>query len=158
LPDCLSVDAFVVEQLSKIQTDFAYAREFMQRQATVRACRYDLRVRETSFRPGDFVWYFYPRRRSGLKDKWSKTYIGPYQVLDKLSPVLYRIRKTPKSQPLIVYVDKLKKVEGELPTDALDATLDPDPEDILEDAQSSEMLPERPKRVSRKPARFSDND
>jgi transposase InsO family protein len=160
LPDCLSVDAFIVEQLSKIQTDFAYAREFMQRQATVRACRYDLRVRETSFRPGDFVWYFYPRRRSGLKDKWSKTYIGPYQVLDKLSPVLYRIRKTPKSQPLIVYVDKLKKVEGELPSDkdALDVTLDPNPEDILEDAQSSEMLPERPKRMSRKPARFCDSD
>ena len=93
-----------------------------------------------------------------MKDKWSKTYIGPYQVLDKLSPVLYRIRKTPKSQPLIVYVDKLKKVEGELPSDkdALDVTLDPDPEDILEDAQSSELLPDRPRRTSRKPARFSD--
>jgi hypothetical protein len=156
LPDRLSTDAFVVDQLERMQIDFQCVREFMQRQASTRAFRYDLRVKETSFQPGDLVWYFYPRRRTGLKDKWNKNYTGPYQVLDKLSPVLYRIRKSSKSPPLIVYVDKLKLVEGDFfpMENDVRAPVGFEPEDVLDDTSLLGQEIVRPKRMTQKPVRF----
>lgn len=115
LPDRLCSDEYVLKPVQRIQDDFSVARTFMQRLATIRADRYDLRVRPVSFEPGDLVWYFYPRKRSGLKEKWTRFYTGPYRVLERLSSVLYRIRRSPRSQPQVVYVDKLKRFEGEDP-------------------------------------------
>jgi len=36
-------------------------------------------------------------------------------VIDKLGPVNYRIQKSPKADPIIVHVDKLKMFEGTTP-------------------------------------------
>jgi len=164
LDDCLvmqdlsSTDDYVATQLLRMQTDFTAAREFMQRQATTRANRYDLRVKPTVFAPGDHVYYFYPRRRSGIKDKWSRWYTGPYQVIEQLSPVLYKIQKNPRSQPKIVYVDKLKRVVGEVvperPVQVPSGFEPADPPIDLESVDSSFQLGNRPKRRIVKPVRF----
>ena len=158
-PELLSPDDYVAVQLNRMQTDFTVAREFMQRQATTRANRYDLKVKPRVFAPGDLVYYFYPRRRSGLKDKWSRWYTGPYQVMEQLSSVLYKIQKNPRSQPKIVYVDKLKKVVGgeENFERSLPAPSGFEPADLpfdLESVDSSFQLGNRPKRRIVKPVRF----
>jgi hypothetical protein len=113
-----TTDDFVASQMIKMQDNFGVARKFMQRQATSRAFRYDLRVKPTSFPIGSRVWYFYPRRRTGLKDKWAKFYTGPYEVVEQVNSVLYKIRKSARSQPMLVYIDKLKLCEGEMPRDS----------------------------------------
>ena len=115
---CLTTDDFVASQIEKMHNNFDVARKFMQRQATTRAFRYDLRVKPASFPVGSLVWYFYPRKRPGLKDKWAKFYTGPYEVLEQVNSVLYKIRKSARSRPMLVYVDKLKLCEGEMPRDS----------------------------------------
>ena len=122
-----TTDDFVAMQIENMQNNFETARKFMQRQATNRAFRYDLRVKPASFPVGSMVWYFYPRRRPGLKDKWAKLYTGPYEVVEQVNSVLYKIRKSARSRPMMVYVDKLKLVEGMVPQDQEER---PPPEDF----------------------------
>ncbi|PGH38099.1 MAG: hypothetical protein CRN43_17290, partial [Candidatus Nephrothrix sp. EaCA] len=91
------------------------ARDCMRRRAEIRAYKYDLRVKPKEFPVNSFVWYFYPRKRAGLKEKWLKFYTGPYKVEQRVGPVLYQIRKSPRAKAQLVYVDKLKPYVGDLP-------------------------------------------
>lgn len=50
-----------------------------------------------------------------MKDKWTSWFVGPVKVEKKVGPVLYQIRKSPRSQAQLVYVDKLKPCFGDLP-------------------------------------------
>jgi len=152
-----NVNEFVLSQSVRMQADFRIAREFLQRQATVRALKYNLRVKEAAFLPGQLVWYFYPRKRAGLKEKWTKLYTGPYRVEAQLSPVLYRIRKSPKSQAKLVYVDKLKLVEGDPRTFGEETAAPASYAPATEEIEGDEDVPtvrSRPSRCIKKPARF----
>jgi len=40
--------------------------------------RYDARVKAIQFKPGDFVWFFSPRKKQGLSRKWQLMTVGPY--------------------------------------------------------------------------------
>lgn len=121
LGDCLlrepqsTGDDSLASRLQNIQRDFAAARECMKRQATRRAFRYDLRVRPATFRVGQWVWLYYPRRRPGIKDKWAKWYTGPFRIMGQVGPVLYRVQKSMRAHAQLVYVDKLKPYFGETP-------------------------------------------
>src|SRR5678815_5573989 len=77
----------------------------------------NLRARPAKFSPGQWVWYYCPRRITGVKVKWAKFYDGPYKILSQVGPVLYRIQRSARSLPKLVYVDKLKLFEGESPKD-----------------------------------------
>ena len=76
---------------------------------------YDANVNMKSFKPMDFVYYYYPRRYQGRSSKWSKFYTGPYRVEKGLNDVNYVIRKTPRSKPLVVHADKLQLYYGTTP-------------------------------------------
>ena len=45
--------------------------------------------------------------------KWARFYDGPYKILDQVGPVLYRVQRSARSLPKLVYVDKLKPYSGE---------------------------------------------
>jgi hypothetical protein len=128
LPVCansLNVVHFVMEQENVIKTAFAEVREFSQRLANVRASRYNLRVRPAVFKPGDWVWLYYPRRRPKIKEKWAKYFVGPVKILEQLSPVLFKVQKSKRALPQLVYIDKLKLFEGRPPDDWEPKEMDP---------------------------------
>ena len=60
------------------------------------------------FSPGDQVYYFCPRRRVGLSPKWQQYYDGPFEVVEVLGPVTYRIRRSARSRAFVTHADKLK--------------------------------------------------
>ena len=146
---------FVYERGQRIQSVAALARECMKTQQEVRAFRYDTRVKSKEFQIGQLVLYFYPRRRQGLKDKWESYYVGPFKVESKVGPVLYQIRKTPRSQAKLVYVDKLKLFHGPLP--ACWGGMEPE-EDVApflpEEIENDLPLTSRPKRQINPPVRY----
>lgn len=110
-------DDYVLTRAKHVQHAFTLARASMKRQAISRACRYDLRVRPATFTVGSWVWYYYPRKRPGIKDKWARWYTGPYKIIEQLGPVLYKIQSSRRAQPKVVYVDKLKRYYGDTPKD-----------------------------------------
>ncbi|GFS63502.1 transposon Ty3-I Gag-Pol polyprotein [Trichonephila clavipes] len=45
-----------------------------------------------SYAPGDLVWVYTPVRKVGLSEKLLRRYFGPYQVLSRLSAVIYEVQ------------------------------------------------------------------
>ena len=98
-----------------MQNSYRIVREQLLKTAERRKKSYDLRVKPQQFMEGDWVYYYYPRVHTGRKAKWTKFFTGPFFIVSALSPVLYRIQKSPRSTPIVVHVDKLKAFHGNPP-------------------------------------------
>ena len=57
---------------------------------------------------GDQVWYYRPARKKGVCPKLQSFWEGPFTVVQKINPVLYRIKSSRGSQSMVVNVQKLK--------------------------------------------------
>ncbi|KAL1248034.1 hypothetical protein QQF64_023410 [Cirrhinus molitorella] len=87
-----------LEELQKhLRTAFAFAQQQLQKSAEGRKAYYDQKASREELEVGDKVWYYHfsppqqtaPHRLSKeLLPHWT----GPYEIVDKLSPVAYRIR------------------------------------------------------------------
>ena len=97
-----------MQQQVRFREAYQLARNHLKATAELRKAYYDIGVRSTTFKIGDRVWYFYPRRYVGRSRKWQFAYVGPYVVSKKLTDVTYLIKKTPKERGIVVHVDKLK--------------------------------------------------
>ena len=107
----LSVDDFVARTQKEMHYAYNLAREQLATQMSRRKTYYEMNLKPRQFQPGDWVWYFYPRRRQGRSQKWERMYVGPFLIIDQCSPVTFQIQKSEKADPQIVHVDKLKLAE-----------------------------------------------
>ena len=64
------------------------------------------------FQRGDPVWLHNRRRKKGRTPKLQRPWEGPYLVTSRLDDLIYRIQKGPRSGPMVVHVDRLKKYQG----------------------------------------------
>ena len=64
------------------------------------------------FERGDPVWLHNPRRKKGRTPKLQRPWEGPYLVTSCIDDLVYRIQKGPRSKPMVVHVDRLKKYQG----------------------------------------------
>jgi len=100
---------FVNKTKERMTEAYTLAREHLRVAAEHQKSYYDVRVRHTEFREGDWVWYWYPRRYRAKSPKWQKSYVGPYRVMRKIPPTNYVLQKSDKAKPFVVHADKLKK-------------------------------------------------
>ena len=63
-------------------------------------------------RIGDRVWLFVPAVKTGRTKKLASLWRGPYTVIDKLSPVNYRIQLIGTTKSLVVHRNRLKLCYG----------------------------------------------
>jgi transposase InsO family protein len=98
----------------RVRTEQAYrlVREHLATAAQRRKETYDTKVNEATFRCGDWVWYYYPRRRNGRSAKWSSFYTGPFEVVKEIPPCNYVLQKSQRAKPFVVHGDKLKLCYG----------------------------------------------
>jgi len=73
-----SVDQFVADRQHMMRDVYSAVREHLQRAAERRKKNYDVRVKQTQFKEGDLVWYYYPRRYTKKSPKWQNFYTGPF--------------------------------------------------------------------------------
>ena len=64
-------------------------------------------------RVGDRVWLFVPAVKAGRTKKLASLWRGPYTVIDKTSPVNYRIQLIGTTQTLVVHRNRIKLCYGE---------------------------------------------
>jgi len=105
----------------------------------------------------------------GRSPKWQRFYSGPFLVIEKLASVNLRIKRSPRANPMVVHVDKVKHCMGTIPvswfgTDiyqVIPLALEPYALPILfggvdrsspDDVDSNVVT--RPKRYTAVPARF----
>ena len=78
-----SYDSFVSEQQDRLRSAFSLARESLGKATSRNKKSYDLRARPCEFQPGTWVWLYSPRRFVGRTPKWTKTYSGPYLIVER---------------------------------------------------------------------------
>lgn len=67
------------------------------------------------FTSGSWVWRWYPPKAN---QKLGLGWVGPYLVMEEITPWVYKIQKQENARPINVHVDHLKPLEGEdHPTD-----------------------------------------
>ena len=104
-----SVDEFVMRQQELAEDAFQLVRQHLGQNASRRKSTYDMRVRKAEYSVGDWVWYHYPRKFTQKSPKWQRNYTGPYKIVRAIEPVNFVLRKTPRSAPFVVHMDKIKK-------------------------------------------------
>ena len=68
---------------------------------------YDSHVKPVQYAPGDKVFMFHPIKKLGLSPKLQRLWTGPWEVVERISEVVYRIRMEKKGR--VVHCDLLKK-------------------------------------------------
>uniref|UniRef100_A0A5S6QFT1 Integrase zinc-binding domain-containing protein n=1 Tax=Trichuris muris TaxID=70415 RepID=A0A5S6QFT1_TRIMR len=105
-----------VHHLSKLLDQLDDAMRDRTSQAASRRKRYyDLRANPQRFEIGDHVLLFSPRIHSGQKRKFRKPWTGPYQIVEQLSTVTYRIQHLRRRDVVhVVHEDRLKHCPDDL--------------------------------------------
>ena len=104
-----SIDEFVVRQQELAEDAFKLVRQHLGQNASRRKSTYDIRVRKAEYLVGDWVWYYYPRAFTQKSPKWQRYYMGPYKIIRMIEPVNFVLRKTTRSAPFVIHMDKIKK-------------------------------------------------
>ena len=107
-PQPLSPNDYADHLVGLLSDAYEDARAHLGRSAERNKRYYDYRSRPVTYKVGDRVWVYSPRRYKGRNRKWQLCYSGPYEVLRCVNPVNYVVRKGPRAQPFTVHVDKLK--------------------------------------------------
>jgi transposase InsO family protein len=154
-----TTDDYVRQLQEKLEKAYSIVRVNTRAAAERQKRYYDSSVRGAQFAPEQFVWVYYPRRRRGRYPKWSSYYVGPCRVERRINDVNYVVRRTPRSKPWVVHVDKMKSYEGDVPDCWHRESDDGESRDAEEVAALGDDGVEgqgRPRRVVRRPVRFED--
>ena len=104
-----SYSEYVATHQGRLEVAFKLTREHLKKTAERSKEYYDHKVKVVKYSRGDWVYYFNPRKITGLGTKWARNYTGPFLVTEVLGGVNYRLQRTASSKSFVVHVDKLKK-------------------------------------------------
>ena len=96
-------------RLAKAHT---HARQWLRTAGYEMKARYDMRTEDPVYKVGDLVWLYNPRRKKGLSPKLQSPWEGPWEVVEKLTDVTYRIRRGARQRSRVVHSDRLWAYHG----------------------------------------------
>jgi len=108
-------DQFTETLRDRMTQAYGSVREQLQQSAGYNKRYYDIGVRPSHYKAGQWVWCYNPRKFPGKQMKWTQQYEGPYLILKMMSTVVAKIQQSSRTKPKFVHVDELKKFEGEAP-------------------------------------------
>ena len=106
---------YVDKLRERLQTAHSVAPKYIEKSAKTQKDRYDAKIFETSFLPGDLVWYLVESCRPGKCLKLEPNYTGPYVVICRFNSLNLKIQMSKSATTKVVYHNKLKKYEGDNP-------------------------------------------
>ena len=84
--------------VQKVELAQNLASENLQRAQQKMKDYYDQKTKEPVFEVGQRVWVYTPRTRKGLSKKLMHNWLGPYRIVEKLSPVHFKLRTIAKKK------------------------------------------------------------
>ena len=109
-----NADEYALQAIERLQEAARFVRSYTGKQIQHMKQNYDASVRPKQFEENDEVLLFDPRKKRGKYTKWSVTWIGPFQVQKRLNSCNYVLRKSAKSRPFVVHVDRMRRYLHEL--------------------------------------------
>ena len=95
--------------VEKVELAQNLARENLQRAQRKMNDYYDQKRKEPVFEVGQRVWVYTPRTRKGLSKKLIHNWLGPYRIVEKSSPVHFKLRTiTNKKVAFSCHADRMK--------------------------------------------------
>ena len=83
------------------------ARENIQRPQQKMKDYYDQKTKQPVFEVGQRFWVYTPRTRKGLFKKLTHNWLGPYRIVEKLSPVHFKLRTIANKKKLLSRVTQI---------------------------------------------------
>ena len=105
--DFMSYPQYVQQLHHKFKDAFSLAREKVSTGQKRQKAAHDHRSQGTELKVGDRVWLYVPAVKSGRTKKLSSLWRGPYTVLDRTSPVNYRIQLIGSVVSVVVHRNRL---------------------------------------------------
>ena len=107
-----------VEYVEKLRTDLeqvhAVAREHIKCRSDKQKKHYDLKSHIRRYEECDLVWIHNPAKKKGISPKLTRSWEGPYMIVNRLSDVTYRIKGGLRAKLKVVHFDRLKPYLGEV--------------------------------------------
>lgn len=97
--------------LDRLEEVHQVARDKLLKAANDLKRRYNARTVMPTFKEGEQVWCFLPRRRVGYCPKLQSSWVGPCTVKKRITDVVYRI-KLPSGRNYVVHADRLANYKG----------------------------------------------
>jgi len=110
-----SVDAWVDDRVERQRQVYELVRNHTKSAAGRYKSYYDQKVHKSSFKEGDFVFVYYPRRYPRRNVKWQLAYDGPFKVIKQITDLTFAVQKSPRANSKVVHIDKLKLYRGPIP-------------------------------------------
>ena len=103
---------YVCDLQRRLKAVHSFARSTASLHHNRRKRRCDLYADTSRFEPGDRVLMANPQRKKGVCPRLTNLWEGPYTVCSRRNDVLYRLQKSPRSQPKLVHLDRLRPYHG----------------------------------------------
>jgi hypothetical protein len=103
-----SCDDFVDKKINIMRRAHQLARDHLGYAASRSKRLYDMRVRPSQYRVGQWVYYYCPRKYTGRSPKWQRLYTGPFLIVREMGPVNMQLQASPRAHPFVSHIDKLK--------------------------------------------------
>lgn len=103
----LCSEDYVLDLRKKLDMIYEAARETVDIKSERVKSAYDQKAREVDFTVAQKVWFYNPRREKGKAPKLQTHWEGPYEVVKKLSDVVYCIQKSHRYKKKIIHADRL---------------------------------------------------
>ena len=118
---------------TRIKLAHELARSNLQKAQLQNKLYYDRNAKEPTFKEGEKVWIHNKERKQGLSPKLQTKWQGPYQIIEKVSPVNFKVKLVDGSKaPFVVHSNRLKKFH-EPPPKPNDSTDSSDSKDDASD-------------------------
>ncbi|CAM4278636.1 unnamed protein product [Leuciscus chuanchicus] len=106
-----------LEYAHQLQDRLQSAHEFARRQALRAGIRqkraYDHHCTGRDFNDGELVWVYSPKRKKGRSPKLDCAWVRPCYVVERLGESVYRIRKRPGGQAVVLHRNRMAPYLGE---------------------------------------------
>jgi hypothetical protein len=146
---------------------YGRVRENLETMTNVNKRYYDLSATKTTYKIGDWVWFYKPRHMPSRTPKWERFFSGPYRIMSTFNEVNVVIQQSATSQPIVTHIDKLKPFVGSTPADFTlmvssnekDAAPSPateSPETDAADVETPTVIVTRSNRQSRLPGKYNE--
>lgn len=108
---------FVTEYVANLEDRLSEAHKIARLNLGISAERqkliYDAGVKSKRYSVGDMVWRNQKKNVVGRKSKIARHWSGPWVICEKLSDVLFKIKFSRNSTPVVVHGDNLKPYSGD---------------------------------------------
>ena len=109
--DFSSSHEYVLQLQDRLHQVHMKARERMKGASDRQAKLYNNRLKYTIYEPGTQVYYYHPIKTQNTSKENFLKWKGPYEVKERLSDVLYRIKNRTGGKELVVHHNKLKEAK-----------------------------------------------